>query len=347
MIKNIWYVLPALGLLIFAGVYMYVEIFNNTSRDIDLVSSTPPPLTTMAWVYPYEPSCNAEKEYTDGRFVTVLKAEYFTLEGGSLGLLSEDNTVCNGFSTTTISKLKSNSAEQYVTVSSANVNDMQAFFANEMNDGIDTLTNFAVTHDLAGVEVNFEDFANWTPALYRQYKTFVTLLGNTLHQNGKKLMLDGPAVTSASEESDWYLWRYADFVSLPVDYMVVMAYDYQYDYGAGTPVAPLRWIEQVITYVSSQYPKEKLTIGLPSYGYGGAADSYEISLYTQAQMASLPGYSSAVRDNNSGEMTWQQNGTIYFYQDQTSLDQKLAVVLENNIHSVSVWHLGGNPWFSN
>lgn len=304
-------------------------------------------LRTMAWMYPGSPACVASTEIADGRVIHTLKAEFFTISGGYLTLLDTSNTRCNGYSPQTIARLKQYSTEQFVTVSSANVNDMERFFATALlasSSEITTLVNFVTQNNLTGIELDFEDFSSWTPTAYTNYKLFVTRLGNELRRNGKKLMLDGPAMSKASEES-WFIWRYEDFVSLPVDHMVVMTYDYQYDYGAGTPVAPLEWIKNVITYTSAHYPKEKLTIGLPSYGYEGTAGSYRMTILTHAQIKTKTGYATAKRDTSSGEMTWRNGTTVYFYQDTESLRLKRDLVASLGITSISIWHLGGNQWF--
>jgi spore germination protein YaaH len=301
----------------------------------------------MAWIYPGNPACGASTEITDGRNVHTLKAEFFTISGGFLTLLDSANTLCNGYSPTTIARLKQYSTEQYATVSSASVNDMETFFATALNASsteIKTLVDFTVNNGITGVELDFEDFSSWTPIAYTNYKMFVKRLGDALHAQGKKLMIDAPAVSNATEEK-WFLWRYSDFVNLPVDHMVIMAYDYQYDYGAGLPVAPLDWIRNVVNWTSTKYPKEKLTIGLPSYGYQGTIGSYRMTILTHDQIRKKTGYPTAVRDVRSGEMTWRSGTTVYFYQDAQSLRQKRDLVASLGITSVSVWHLGGNQWF--
>lgn len=302
---------------------------------------------TSAWIYPGNPACSASTEYADGRKIDILKPEFFTISGGILTRLDSTNTQCNGYSPETIAKLKQYSSEQYVTVSSPSANDMETFFATALlasSTEISTLVNFVVQNDLTGIELDFEEFSGWSPDAYAKYKTFITVLGTKLHASGKKLMIDGPAVSSNSEES-WFIWRYADFVTLPVDTIVVMAYDYQYDYGAGAPVAPLDWLHSVIVWTSSKYPKEKLTIGIPSYGYQGTKGSYRITILTNQQLAKKIGYKTATRDFRSGEMTWQSGTTVYFYQDAISMQQKRDVAASLGITSVSVWHLGGNLWF--
>jgi spore germination protein YaaH len=304
-------------------------------------------MRTMAWIYPGNPACGASTEIADGRKIHTLKAEFFTISGGFLTLLDSTNTRCNGYSPATISRLKQYSTEQYATVSSASVNDMETFFTTALNASsteIKTLVDFTVNNGITGIELDFEDFSSWSPIAYTNYKLFVKRLGDALHAQGKKLMLDAPAISKASEES-WFLWRYSDFVSLPVDHMVIMAYDYQYDYGAGSPVAPLDWIRNVVNWTSTQYPKEKLTIGLPSYGYQGTIGSYRMTILTHEQIRKKTGYTTAVRDVRSGEMTWRSGTTVYFYQDAQSLRQKRDLVASLGITSVSVWHLGGNQWF--
>lgn len=88
-----------------------------------------------------------------------------------------------------------------------------------------------------------------------------------------------------------------------------------------------------------------LTIALPSCGYQGQYGMQKISIVTHEQIKTRPGYNTATRDPRSAEMTWRDGETIYFYQDKTSLAKKREVVTSMGIHSISVWHLGGNPWF--
>ncbi len=304
-------------------------------------------MSVMGWIYPGNPACGANAEYTDGRTIDVLKAEFFTIAGGVLTLLDTKNTVCNGYSPAVISKMKQHSNAQYATISSANVNDMETFIDEALaahNTDIEMLVDFVVTNDIDGLELDFEDFSSWSTDSYTKYKSFVYALGTALHAVDKKLMIDGPAVSNAREEK-WFIWRYADFVTLPVDQIVVMTYDYQYDYGAGVPVSPFQWIRNVITWTSSKYPKDKIVIGLPSYGYQGIKGSYRVTILTHEQITKKAGYNKAKRDSRSGEMTWQSGNTVYFYQDSVSLQQKRDVVADMGISAISIWHLGGNQWF--
>ena len=323
------------------------SISTTTTYTSPVPTTTLSTLKTMAWIYPGNPACNASTEYADGRKIDVLKAEFFTINGGLLTLLTTTNSFCNGYSAANISRLKQYSTEQYATISSGSTNDMDTFLVQALgsaSNDITTLVDFTVTNNITGIELDFEDFGGWSATSYANYKKFVTVLGNALRAKGKKLMLDGPAVSNASEEN-WFLWRYSDFTVLPVDTIVVMAYDYQYDNGVGSPVTPFDWLKNVILWTSGRYPKERIAIGLPSYGYQGTAGTYRSVILNADQIKTKAGYTTALRDSSSGEMTWTSGSTVYFYQDAQSLNMKRDVVASLGITSVSVWHLGGNPWF--
>ena len=236
---------------------------------------TMPPMTTgrteitMAWMYPGEPACTALEEAKEID-VDILKPEYFLVtNGGKMELMTEEVYGCNGYSKANVAAVKAASKEQYVMVSSSYAEDMRLFLEEDATSGIhaDTLVAFVVEERFEGVELDFEDYGGWTPEVYASYKQFLQRLGDQLHAAGKKLMIDVPAVSNDIEEK-WYVLRLADFSTLPVDYVVVMAYDYQYDHGVGEPVAPFSWIAAVASFTKSRYMDvSKIVMGIPAYGY--------------------------------------------------------------------------------
>ena len=316
-----------------------------TQSNPSLSPETMGALHTMAWLYPGEPGCNAQNEYRDGRKIDVLKPEFFTISGGTLTRIDAKSTSCNGYSPAFIADLKKYANEIFVTVSSPETADMDTFFETALtrNDDVGTLVQFVVTNELTGIELDFEDFGGWSVASYANYKKFVSLLGDALHREGKKLMLDAPMITDNTEQG-WYQWRYEDFSDLPVDHIVLMAYDYQFDHGVGEPIAPLAWMKKGISWASARFPAQSLSVGIPSYGYEGVMQKKPI-IRTYEQLRNKPGFATAERHTNSGERTWISGNTVYFYQDTESIQQKIAVVMDAGIRSVSLWHLGGNPWF--
>lgn len=303
----------------------------------------------MAWIYPGSITCRAMAEYSDGRRIDVLKPEYFNInEEGKLILLTEENSGCNGFSVNNILSLKKYSKEQYVTVSSSYAVSMNLFLTQALvnKTDINMLVDFVISNNMTGVEIDFEDFGGWNDSIYKNYKEFITNLGNELHAKNKKLIIDMPA-TSNEIEKAWYVWRYSDLNLLPIDRLVIMTYDYQYDQGVGQPVSPLSWIEESIKLAKKEFSNtSKLTFGVPSYGYRGIVGTQKFTLLTYEQIKKEPGFVTAKRDESSSEMTWQNGEYIYFYQDAQSISKKIETINNSGISSISIWHLGGNLWFN-
>jgi spore germination protein YaaH len=311
-----------------------------------VASPTPASLETiMAWSYPGPPACTGLEEAALYQ-LDVIKPEYFVVRtDGELELMTEEKYGCNGYSSSTTALVRTLAPEQFVMVSAAYAPEMAAFLAADAATGehVERLVDFVVAEEFTGVEIDFEDFGGWTPTIYAEYKAFIQRLGTALHREGKQLMIDLPATRDEIEEA-WYQVRLTDFVNLPVDYLVIMAYDYQFDHGIGQPVAPLDWITDVVSFTKSRYPyHDRLVIGVPSYGYKFEAG--RISILTAAQITAEPGYHTAERDQTSQELLWQTNGVYYAFQDEKSMQAKIDVILRQGIGKVSIWHLGGNPWF--
>jgi spore germination protein YaaH len=301
----------------------------------------------MAWIYPGPPGCNAANEYKDGRVIDTLKPQYYKLSAsGTLIQLTTANAGCNAYSENNALEIKKYSKSQYVTVA-GNLPGMDALVTSQakMVQAVTTLKTFLDTVKFTGVEIDFEGFSQWTPQQYQGYKNFLTLLGNTLHQNGYKLMIDGPAVSA--NDSSQYQWRYEDFNALPVDYIVVMEYDWQYDSGVGTPVAPFAQEKEVTRAVIGEIKDiNKIVIGIPSYGYHGRIGGDSITIDTYAQSQTYPGFTTAKRDKLSGEMMFTHAGIFYDYADSQTLNLKRSLIESLGIKNISVWSLGGNQWFS-
>jgi spore germination protein YaaH len=303
-----------------------------------------------AWIYPGEPACGAVSEFTDGRNIDVLKPEYYVV--GTDGKLLQRTAAtdgCNGYSPENAAKVKQYSNEQYATVA-ANAAAMSALVGTQArrSEAAATLAAFTTAVDFTGVELDFEGFHRWSSADYANYKLFLSELGNTLHAKGKKLMIDGPAFGAGDDPTAPLPFRYDEIAALPVDYIVIMAYDYQYDYGVGSAIAPNQWVKDIIAAAKQRIADtNKIVIGIPAYGYHGPMDTWNITIDTKDQSEAFSGFSTAVRDPGSFELFWERNGIHYRYADSVTIDQKRALIEAEGIKNVSVWHLGGNDWFTN
>jgi len=302
------------------------------------------------WMYPGAPALDAQTTFVDNH-VDVIRVEYFTLKpDGTLLLLKEDpkdlNSTKNAYSPANVNFIKKYSTEQLVTLSGDYLGLRGLANGNNLSTAVTTLTQFVASQGLTGIDVDIEGFGQFTTADYATYKSFLLKLGTALHNAGNKLSLCAPNWTSPFSSPPLSCgWKWQDFVALPIDYLTPMMYDWQWDYGAGTPVSPLSWIKEWCANMLPIFGKERLVIGLPSYGYSGTPGKYDINILTLDQIKAANGYVGGKRDVSSQEMMKLVGGKVYVSNDTTSMNAKLQVLKSAGVTQVSVWHAGGGNEF--
>ncbi len=190
-----------------------------------------------------------------------------------------------------------------------------------------------------GVNIDFEflgkdDRDNFT--------LFLRELKNRLGAN-KELSV---AVFACTKPESWLAgYDYAAIGEI-ADRVVIMAYDYSYKGSAPGPVAPLWWVEGVVNYTQTIIPAEKLLLGFPTYGYdwGNGLTTTTVtapnlqnlkSKYTLSEYfdnASMSPYYRYVDNNGVAHQIWLEN--------ETSLNAKLDIALNNQLAGVSFWRIG-------
>ncbi|MEV5504881.1 glycosyl hydrolase family 18 protein [Streptomyces orinoci] len=317
----------------------------------------------QAWVHPGsagDPVCSAPAEYRDGRLRKgTLKAEYWEVDlHGELALQSAGELPCNGFSEANAAEVKRNSAYQYTTVSAMDHGAVAALVNDpaRRTRAAGRLTDLAKRIGFTGVDIDFEDFWSWSARDERGFEAFLAELARGLHSAGLRLQVDAPAQLHDGDSP----FSFKGALGAGADQLVVMAYGRVFASSGDErclAIAPDDWVRDAVRYARSQVPDpERLVIGLPSYGVS-APDPCDPKRVQDSQPLTVtrrrPGYSEDPevirrrRDPGSGEVRWVDQGTLYDYADQTTMDARLALLTRLGVRHVSVWVLGGgNPWFS-
>lgn len=304
-------------------------------------------LNTMGgYVFPDDAVCDAPSQYSDGRVINTLNVEYLHVDSG--GALVTLTSGCNAYNDSNVASVKAHSNRQFVTVS-GDSGGFQVLISDTQltNTFISTVQAFLSKIGFTGVELDFEDFGSWTSSQYASYVAFVKRLSTELHSTGHLLAIDCPAISDQTYQSYYPHWSYKDFDGVQVE-LRVMAYDYEYDQGAGNPIAPIDWITNICKWTRSQITDpSRITIILNSYGYHGVRNKYAANRDTYSQSKAYYGFNTASRDASSGEMTWSVGGEVYYYTDSETLNQKVTAVLNSGtgINNIAIFHLGGgNKW---
>jgi Predicted glycosyl hydrolase len=131
-----------------------------------------------------------------------------------------------------------------------------------------------------------------------------------------------------------------------VDYLDVMTYDH--NKSAPGPVAPVDWINQVLSYTRGQgVDMHKVLLGIPYYGYNwtttdtGANPTYK---HSAGGMAELSALAQGPVQRDSSQIPYfnytDASGThTVYYDDAQSWNAKLALLNQYNLGGVGAWSL--------
>lgn len=339
-------------MVVLFGSLLLAGVFAGSST---AASATPLPTTVEAWIYPAspgQPACDvpAELAALSSDPIALLKPEYLNVSGsGKIRTETAAELPCNGYSPANLAEVRSAASQVYVTVSSGS-RPTKSLLANpaKQSAALAGIESFVASNQLNGVDLDFEP-NTWTATMWSAYMGFVRNLVNALAPAGRAVEVDLEPFTTTPYDAQ----RYADVASAGA-HLVVMAYDHEFDLPCA-PITPYAWLEQVVAYAQSQVAASDLTVGLPAYGYT-TPDCKRVKHVTSnvayVTMQSFPGFpttTSAVeslRDPGSGEIRWESGGEFYDYVDATALNAKLQTVENMGVTDISVWSLGGEPWFT-
>lgn len=208
---------------------------------------------------------------------------------------------------------------------------------------ITNILNILRAYGYDGVNIDFE---NLYPMDRPHFSAFIRELAMALKPKGYLVTVSVPAKTREDFSSRWSgafdyraIGQYADLVML-------MTYDEHFRYGPPGPVASYGWVDSVVRFAQSQIPREKILLGIATYGYdwplrGGNARSLS---YRQIQDL-LRRYSKKPQWSWEARVpffTYLRNGVrrIVWYESSASLSHKVQLVKKYGLRGVAMWKLG-------
>lgn len=191
-----------------------------------------------------------------------------------------------------------------------------------------------------GVNIDFEFI---DPADGPYFTTFLRELKNSLGENIPLSV----AVFARTGKEKWPVAYEYENIGKIADYVVVMAYDYSYATSAPGPVAPLWWVREVADYMAKSIPREKIILGLPTYGYDWSSAGGRATTVTFSRLNNLK------NKYKLGEYFDQNSMSPYYiYSDEygnkhtiwlenkTSLEEKIKVAKDYGLGGISFWRIG-------
>jgi len=183
-----------------------------------------------------------------------------------------------------------------------------------------------VNAGLDGIDVDYERIPATSKA---NFSAFVSTLGGKLHGIGKKLSVTVYAKTSdvswnGAGGQDW------GAIAGVADSVKIMAYDDHWASSDPGPIAPLDWLDKVVTYAESTIPASKIIVGLPWYGYDWTSTGNgALASYTSATLVAQNNGVTIGHDAN-GEATYIYNGHTVYFQDASSYAKKVELIKQKH-----------------
>lgn len=135
------------------------------------------------------------------------------------------------------------------------------------------------------------------------------------------------------------------------DKVRIMTYDYTSQSSTiPGPIAPIKWIEQVLIYATNRINPSKISLGIHLYGYVWTKTQDKATALNYRQIAQLKNnlstaetfYSEVTKESIIKYVT---DGNFYFgyYSSPESIKDRLNLASKYGIKEVSFWRLGDDP----
>jgi len=228
------------------------------------------------------------------------------------------------------------------------------------SDNLSTeLANYISQYNLDGINIDIE---NVTEFERDQYTAFVAML------RAKIPATKEVSVAVAANPNGWVTgWQGSyDYTALAnnSDHLMIMAYDEHWHGSTVGPVSSINFVENTIKYALTKTTADKIVIGLPFYGRVWSADNTfngdgitldtvnkMIGLYNATVTYDIVAQSAkAVFNVNPSDQVSTLNGNTLtpgtytiWYENDASIQAKMALVNKYNLKGVGAWALGQEP----
>jgi spore germination protein len=209
---------------------------------------------------------------------------------------------------------------------------------------ITAIVGLITSQGWSGIDIDYESLAARDRAAY---SAFIHDLAVALHQARRRLTITVHA--KVAEPGDWSGARAQDWRALgaSADEVRVMAYDYSTEDSPPGAIAPLPWVEKVLQLAVSEVPRDKIMLGVPTYGYDWASGQQAQDLQWTDVQALIQAHGVAVTWDQKSQTPWftyvdkQGHPHTVWYEDARSMQAKIDLAVRDRVHGIVIWRLGG------
>lgn len=199
----------------------------------------------------------------------------------------------------------------------------------------------------SGVDIDFEFIL---PMDRDAFTDFVAKVTKAVNEEGFTASV--ALAPKISTEQKGLLYEGKDYGGLgaAANSVLLMTYEWGYTYGPPMAVAPINQVKRVIDYAVTQIKRDKISIGIPNYGYDwtlpfttgvtkartiGNVEAVQLAIYFNATIqfdeVAMSPYFFYTDDIGLRHEVW--------FEDVRSLQQKFRLVSEYNLRGVGYWQI--------
>ena len=197
-----------------------------------------------------------------------------------------------------------------------------------------------------GLDIDFE----YVPSGDKEaFAVFLARITDIMNSFGYQVSVDLVPKTSSEQRGELYEGMDYGLLGEAANRVLLMTYEWGYTYGEPMAVAPINQVRRVVDYAVSQIPREKISLGIPQYGYDWPLP-YERGVTKARTINSLEAIRLAIE--HGAEIHFDQTAmTPYFrywqygvqhevwFEDLRSYRAKLQLIKEFGLTGVGYWQL--------
>ena len=211
---------------------------------------------------------------------------------------------------------------------------------------VQSVLNKIMEKGYSGADIDFEYIFSEDREIFA---SFVADMTRTLNEFGYQVSVALAPKTSANQKGLLYEGKDYRLLGAAANKVLLMTYEWGYTHSEPMAVAPINKVREVVEYALTEIPVEKITMGIPNYGYDWPLP-YEKGVTRATTIGCVEAVRLAVEKQSeilfdTVAMTpyfyYQENGINHevWFEDVRSIQAKLELVEEKGLLGVGYWQI--------